>query len=189
MIKAIETAYKGYNFRSRLEARWAVFFDTLGIEWEYEFEGYDLGEEGYYLPDFWLPQIDCWIEVKPLPIGRDHKICSQLRAFNYAVGPIICLQGVPTIDEYEGHLFCGDVCDSGGGVYESDCKIFWCSDCNKTSVAVSDSRLERDRVLYRSGGLVDSWPHYCDHGIEVITLTLAVQAARSARFEHGAKGY
>lgn len=41
-IQAIETVYKGYHFRSRLEARWAVFFDTLGIEWEYEKEGYDL---------------------------------------------------------------------------------------------------------------------------------------------------
>lgn len=26
-IKAIDTIYKGYKFRSRLEARWAVFFD------------------------------------------------------------------------------------------------------------------------------------------------------------------
>lgn len=30
-IKAIETSYAGCRFRSRLEARWAVFFDTLGI--------------------------------------------------------------------------------------------------------------------------------------------------------------
>ena len=30
-IKAIETYYKGYRFRSRLEARWAVFFDAAGI--------------------------------------------------------------------------------------------------------------------------------------------------------------
>jgi hypothetical protein len=55
MIKAIETSYKGYRFRSRLEARYAVFLDTLGIEWDYEREGYDLGGLGYYLPDFWLP--------------------------------------------------------------------------------------------------------------------------------------
>lgn len=27
--QVIETEYKGYRFRSRLEARWAVFFDTL----------------------------------------------------------------------------------------------------------------------------------------------------------------
>ncbi len=30
-IKAIETRYKGYRFRSRLEARWAVFFDALSV--------------------------------------------------------------------------------------------------------------------------------------------------------------
>ena len=52
MIKAIQTRYKGYHFRSRLEARWAVFFDALGLEWEYEPEGFDLGEAGWYLPDF-----------------------------------------------------------------------------------------------------------------------------------------
>ena len=65
MLKAIETVYKGYRFRSRLEARWAVFFDALGLEWEYEKEGYDLGDEGLYLPDFYLPSIDRWIEIKP----------------------------------------------------------------------------------------------------------------------------
>ena len=31
LIKAIETEYNGYKFRSRLEARWAVFFDALGV--------------------------------------------------------------------------------------------------------------------------------------------------------------
>jgi hypothetical protein len=61
-IKAIETTYKGYRFRSRLEARWAVFFDTLGVPWKYENEGYqkeidtDLGTKTMrYLPDFFLP--------------------------------------------------------------------------------------------------------------------------------------
>lgn len=54
-IKAIETSYGGYRFRSRLEARWAVFFDALGITWEYEPEGYVLSDGTCYLPDFWLP--------------------------------------------------------------------------------------------------------------------------------------
>ena len=54
MIKAIETRYKGYRFRSRLEARWAVFFDALGVQWQYEPEGFDLGELGLYLPDFFI---------------------------------------------------------------------------------------------------------------------------------------
>ena len=52
MIKVINTYYKGYRFRSRLEARWAVFFDACGVEWEYEPEGFDLGNGLYYLPDF-----------------------------------------------------------------------------------------------------------------------------------------
>lgn len=63
-MKAIETVYKGYRFRSRLEARWAVAFDFLGIQWEYEKEGFDLEKDGWYLPDFWLPERKIWVEVK-----------------------------------------------------------------------------------------------------------------------------
>lgn len=64
-IKAIQTEYKGYLFRSRLEARWAVFFDALNEPWEYEKEGFDLGGDvGRYLPDFYLPKLDVWLEVK-----------------------------------------------------------------------------------------------------------------------------
>ena len=63
-LKPIETLYNGYLFRSRLEARWAVFFDSLNIAYEYEKEGYDLGPAGWYLPDFWLPVQKCWVEVK-----------------------------------------------------------------------------------------------------------------------------
>ena len=41
IIKAIETKYNGYKFRSRLEAKWAVFFDNAKIKYEYEPEGYE----------------------------------------------------------------------------------------------------------------------------------------------------
>lgn len=52
-INPIETEYNGYRFRSRLEARWAVFFDALEIPYEYEAQGYTL--DGVpYLPDFTL---------------------------------------------------------------------------------------------------------------------------------------
>lgn len=64
MIKAIETVYGKYRYRSRLEARWAVFFDVLGISYEYEKEGFDLGNGVWYLPDFWLPAYEAWWEVK-----------------------------------------------------------------------------------------------------------------------------
>lgn len=55
MIEAIETDYKGYRFRSRLEARWAVFFDGIRWPWSYEakvFSWIDGEESIQYLPDF-----------------------------------------------------------------------------------------------------------------------------------------
>lgn len=81
-LKAIETEYKGYRFRSRLEARWAVFFDACGVSWEYEPEGYDLGNGLYYLPDFLLHGVtinhayhakgrDLYVEVKGQMTDRD----------------------------------------------------------------------------------------------------------------------
>lgn len=63
-IKAIDTEYKGYSFRSRLEARWAVFFESMGIEWDYENEGFET-DAGWYLPDFFLPSHRTVIEIKP----------------------------------------------------------------------------------------------------------------------------
>jgi hypothetical protein len=70
-IKVIESAYNGYRFRSRLEARWAVFLDTVGITYRYEPEGFDLGGL-WYLPDFWLPSLRTWLEIKPeVPTGDD----------------------------------------------------------------------------------------------------------------------
>lgn len=79
-IKPIETEYAGHRFRSRLEARWAVFFDKLGLRWHYEEEGYEL-PSGRYLPDFRLERaaggrdLDLWCEVK----GRlDHRGTTRL---------------------------------------------------------------------------------------------------------------
>lgn len=70
-IKAIETVYNGYKFRSRLEARWAVFFDTLGVEYLYEPEGFDLENGIWYLPDFYLPTTEIWIEIKSTKPSED----------------------------------------------------------------------------------------------------------------------
>lgn len=63
-MKAIDTIYNGYRFRSRLEARWAVFFDELGWQYTYEAEGFEL-PSGRYLPDFYLPAENAFIEIKP----------------------------------------------------------------------------------------------------------------------------
>jgi hypothetical protein len=53
-------------FRSRLEARWAVFFDGLELKWEYEPQGFD-ADGTLYLPDFALFAAlgTVWAEVKP----------------------------------------------------------------------------------------------------------------------------
>lgn len=67
-ITPIPTRYAGCFFRSRLEARWAVFFDSLNIAWEYEPEAFSL-PSGNYLPDFRLTlgadRHKSWFEVKP----------------------------------------------------------------------------------------------------------------------------
>lgn len=64
MIQAIETRYNGYRFRSRLEARWAVFFDALNARWEYETQGYRLSNGTMYLPDFYFPGQYTFVETK-----------------------------------------------------------------------------------------------------------------------------
>lgn len=67
MIEPIETFYAGCRFRSRREARWAVFFDHLGIRWEYEPQGYKFEDGTAYLPDFLIhpgTESAFWFEVK-----------------------------------------------------------------------------------------------------------------------------
>jgi hypothetical protein len=66
IMQVIQTRYNNHFFRSRLEARWAVFFDHLGIKWLYELEGFGLSDGSGYLPDFYFPQCDLYAEVKPM---------------------------------------------------------------------------------------------------------------------------
>lgn len=66
-IQPIETRAYGCRFRSRLEARWAVFLTTAGFDWTYEPEGAEL-ETGRYLCDFQVTGpngVRVWLEVKP----------------------------------------------------------------------------------------------------------------------------
>ncbi|MET4144130.1 hypothetical protein [Arthrobacter sp. UYCo732] len=65
--KAMEVSYSGRIFRSRLEARWAVFLDLLDVNWDYEPSFYQVGEDLFYLPDFYLPDHQIWLEVKGAP--------------------------------------------------------------------------------------------------------------------------
>ena len=123
--KAIQTQYKGYRFRSRTEARWAVFFDALGVKWEYENEGYDLGEAGWYLPDFWLPDMGIWAEVK----GQEPSADEKQKAYKLSAlskKGVLIMQGSPGLNEVDfgfveysskNTLYCGECFD----IYDMPC--------------------------------------------------------------------
>lgn len=189
MIKAIETRYNGYRFRSRLEARWAVFFDALGVKWEYEKEGYDLGEWGWYLPDFWLPEPhECFVEIKA------HRNLSA-REIAMATGlsdlyPTVVMCGVPETPSYHGP------CD------------FLTFDCSNTRDEWYRGSFGRsfpkflgpvpsvvDARYYcwheRTDGSLILWPapafelHPVKKHFDTPRLRNAYEQARAARFEHG----
>lgn len=95
-FRPLETRYAGCRFRSRLEARWARFFDYLDIPWEYEPEGLATSA-GNYLPDFRVripqyKQYDSyqWFEVKPPHASEDprHKALAS-------DAPVIVARGMP----------------------------------------------------------------------------------------------
>ena len=86
-IKPIETVYNGYRFRSRLEARWAVFFDSHGIPYIPEPEGLNINGI-CYLPDFYLPDCKQFFEVKGvMDSDSEEKINALIRAgYSVTVG-------------------------------------------------------------------------------------------------------
>lgn len=64
------TVFEGIHFRSRLEARWYVFFQSLGLEVLYEPNCFVVDGGLVYKPDFKVPSqhrfpISWWFEVKP----------------------------------------------------------------------------------------------------------------------------
>jgi hypothetical protein len=122
-IKAIETRYAGCHFRSRLEARWAVFFDHLDIPWEYEPEGFETSA-GNYLPDFRIGDSGGWFEVKPegAPADPRHSALVELTE-----KPLIVARGMARsgVDQYRADtrrfVYYGDVYrDAGVRCYGCD---------------------------------------------------------------------
>lgn len=65
-MKAIKTKFNGIEYRSKLEARWAVFFTHYGMKFEYEKESFKLKNGIVYCPDFYFPEFDSYCEIKPL---------------------------------------------------------------------------------------------------------------------------
>jgi hypothetical protein len=77
--------YEGVQYRSVLESKWAQWLVLNKITFEYEPTKFDLGPVNY-IPDFYLPEYDVWIEVKPnknpsldqlLKVAGVARICKQ----------------------------------------------------------------------------------------------------------------
>lgn len=118
-MKAIETVYNGYRFRSRLEARWAVFFDSAGIRYQYEAEGFEVeGCDGpiRYLPDFYLPDFGVYCEVKPSreKLMEDSEKLAWMIDFNGPMsGGLLILGQIPNAKVGDFPCFVKYSCDKG----------------------------------------------------------------------------
>jgi hypothetical protein len=62
-VKIIHCEYKNNSFRSSWELLFAKWLDLSGIKWQYESKTFDLVNTTY-TPDFYLPEFDCYIEIK-----------------------------------------------------------------------------------------------------------------------------
>ena len=139
-LRAIETTCLGHRFRSRLEARWAIVFECLGIAWNYEREAFRLPGGTGYLPDFYLPEMRLWVEVKPsggdasklarfakalVGTGERATVLREIPGESFGVGywdeggepGAACWVGQvgePAVLRDEPYLFC--VCERCGGV-------------------------------------------------------------------------
>jgi hypothetical protein len=161
-MKTIETRYAGYRFRSRLEARWAVFFDALGARWEYEPEGFKLPSGKRYLPDFklLLRGRGVFVEVKPSPSSD----ADWRKAIEFArAEPILLLAGPPRVRRF---------------------------DTLALPASYDMARLVRgDSHLGPLGwGLHREWIVRLSAFLEARDESGAVEASRSARFEFGESG-
>lgn len=121
-IASIPTEYAGTLFRSRLEARWAAFFDVMGWQWTYE--PFDLPG---WSPDFLLHGTEgrsILVEVKPITEFDAEVARKMLRAFPADPAPSLMVLGAGVFstadgdtigwltDEWEGHCehWCGFAC-------------------------------------------------------------------------------
>lgn len=192
----IQTRYAGCHFRSRLEARWAVFFDAMSIPWQYEPEGFEL-QSGRYLPDFFLPSISAWFEVKGTrPTGREFRLLCEL---DEATGQAAFLAwgDLPDNPDHCGYDANSAPGDAGhrGMVARGDYDYAWCRcpQCGHPGIAYEGrgARAHVGSVCPKSADARCVFPGVsAGHGDKNYNaddpkLLAAYTAARSARFEYG----
>jgi hypothetical protein len=163
MHRAIETRYKGRRFRSRLEARYAVFLDALDIVWDYEPEGFELEGGLRYLPDFFLhqrigtfePGAGFWVEIKPTMPTNQERVKLMLTV--EATG-------------HPGYFFVGP--PDRATVYHADLKT-WGYFTDGGGITMNGACVHSARL----------GPHQCR-----VDGAYAIQQAVAARFEFGESG-
>ena len=93
--QAQPTRFLGRNFRSKLEAQWAVFLHKCGADFEYEPSYVDLGYGMRYSPDFLVHDVygrvngDIYIEVKGV---MDQKSLYKIQHFE---PPLLVVGNIP----------------------------------------------------------------------------------------------
>jgi len=191
-LKPIETEYKGYRFRSRLEARWAVFFDALGIRWEYEPEGVNVRDGTFYLPDFYLIDMHCYFEVKRKGLRGTKEGKDAVAKISYGMdcdswAGIICF-GDPMDDDL--FIFCQESDDGGAGSYEGEVTIGRHPETKKPYLLAYEDG--RERTFFDSFESINIIPmvttEYGTYSYEDFVDSKVIRArrlARQARFEHG----
>lgn len=117
-IKAIPTVYGARQFRSRLEAKWASFFDEAG--WQFEYEPFDLAG---WAPDFFLRGArEILVEVKPIS-ALDMDTCKKMIRASAAAGwtgELLLLGTAPLFDMGPGAFqsaAIGWLCEDPGAAY------------------------------------------------------------------------
>lgn len=182
-FRAITTRYKGYSFRSRLEARFAIYFDHLNIQWDYEAEGFELGNGLRYLPDFWLPEWDMWVEVKPSPPDTV-TLEKARRLVGHSEKPLFISCGLP---ERNGTLVYPD---NNYWAQEVPAFPYFASE-NRCVVAFPDVPSKYVEHRCKRFDLFEVEPEGRPDFAPAAMTSKAIEAlhaARSARFEFGAKG-
>lgn len=189
-IKAIPTRYNGYHFRSRLEARWAVFLDQLGVEYRYEDEGYLLEDGLKYLPDFKLPAAS--VGVLAFRDGEEH-----LTVFEEECSPFLEIKPAMKApkDDLKRVIAFAKLC--GTFVFLSygeplDMRIVSVGYTPETQFCVAPAALvgrSKGKAMFAIQGKGCDSDRFLGFVSEFVqSFVPAANAARSARFEHGESG-
>lgn len=170
-ITPIETTYKGYRFRSRLEARWAVFFDAMGIKFVYEPDTFDL-DGTCYLPDFWLPTWKMFVEIKPIePTEEQLEKCFKLSELTDK--DVLLIAGQPWTGEYKVYVFFG-----GGGGIPKKCHSF----LDNSECYLADKKKGLPRTFIHTSSSLDPLGDIIFTKSKAPKIIKAFTAARQERF-------